>query len=714
MPGLSLHLAPGAPWVWLALASLAFVGLAIWAYAFRSPPLAARTRRLLALLRAVSLAVLAWLLAMPVLERALPASGTRVLLLLDRSLSMEREERAGGGTRAEAAGRALDELRAALRGRARIEERAFAGALLSDSATADGERAASAPGTALGELGRLPVERRPDGVVLVTDGAVNAGEDPVAAARALGVPVHGVLVGERAGLDRGIAGVEASAEARVGEATPVRVRVVSDEPAGAPIEVRLEDQGRLLARTTVPAPGPGAEALAELRVVPARPGLALWTARVAPLERDASADDDAHGVAVPVAPGRLGVLVLSAGLNWDLTFLRRALAGDSTVALDTRVREPDGGWRSLERGRAAPLAAGDLAGRSVVVLDGLAAADLAAPLDAAIASFVRGGGGLLLLAGTDPGAARFARGALARELAFRVVAPPAGPSGPEPQPAAADLLAWDDDPARGARAWREAAPLADAAALATSTADRVLLAGRGGGPPLWLARAVGRGQVLLVNGTGTWRWSLNAVDDLAGERGRRLWRKTVRWLAEPVHGEPLRVSAERRLVPGGERVRLDALLQDERFQPVAGAEIRAELTGPGGASRRVTFTPGGPGAYSASFASPGPGRWQVTARASRAGRELGRARSEFVVDRWTLEALRAQPDSAALAAIAEAGGGSVSRAADAGRWARSLDLRALARQRSASTRLWESPWLFALIVAMLSVEWGWRRRRGLM
>ena len=45
---------------------------------------------------------------------------------------------------------------------------------------------------------------------------------------------------------------------------------------------------------------------------------------------------------------------------------------------------------------------------------------------------------------------------------------------------------------------------------------------------------------------------------------------------------------------------------------------------------------------------------------------------------------------------------------------RSLDLRSLVRQRTTSTRLWESPWLFALVVAMLSVEWGWRRRRGLM
>jgi hypothetical protein len=46
-------------------------------------------------------------------------------------------------------------------------------------------------------------------------------------------------------------------------------------------------------------------------------------------------------------------------------------------------------------------------------------------------------------------------------------------------------------------------------------------------------------------------------------------------------------------------------------------------------------------------------------------------------------------------------------------WARGLDPRALVRHQRATSRLWESPWLFALVVAMLSAEWTWRRRRGL-
>ena len=42
----------------------------------------------------------------------------------------------------------------------------------------------------------------------------------------------------------------------------------------------ISDGERELGRATVPAPGGGAEVTAEFRVTPARPGLAVWTARV--------------------------------------------------------------------------------------------------------------------------------------------------------------------------------------------------------------------------------------------------------------------------------------------------------------------------------------------------------------------------------------------------------------------------------------------------
>lgn len=569
MTDLSLHLAPNAPALWLALVSLVLVALSVWAYRFAIPPLPARARRLLPFLRTVALLLLAWLLAQPVLERARAGRAARLVVLLDRSRSMELPASPGGASRATEAGAAAQAIGRAWRGRATVTVVPFASRLGSDSASA-GARGATALGDALAALPLAPEGQELDGVVVVSDGAVNAGQDPLGAARALGVPVHTVLTGVARGPDRAVTEVEASASARVGEATPVRVHVTSTEERGIAFTTRLLDGERELGRTTGVSPGAGLESVAEFRITPTRPGLAVWTARVDSLTGETSAANDARQVALEVAPGRLGVLVMSAGLNWDLTFVRRALVADSGVSLRTLART-EGGWREIESGRLVPaVGPSDLRGQAAVVLDGLGPAELGAAMDEGLDAFARGGGGLLLLGGPAPGLARFRSGKLGAQLMAAMDPGLAMRSGsPDPSAEARELLDWDDDPERGDRAWRAAAPLSDLTPVAPGGGDRVLIGSRGGGPPLLMARRIGRGQALFVNGTGLWRWSLSGHDDLSAERGRRLWRRLVRWLAEPVQGEPLRVKPERWLTARGEPVRLFASLQGADFKPIA-------------------------------------------------------------------------------------------------------------------------------------------------
>jgi len=374
-----------------------------------------------------------------------------------------------------------------------------------------------------------------------------------------------------------------------------------------------------------------------------------------------------------------------------------------------------GGWRELETGRArgAPTS-GDLRGQAAVVLDAIAPADLGPEMDQALEAFVRDSGGLLALGGSAPGVARFRGGRLGAQLALATDAARSTAAGsPEPTAEASELLAWDDDPQRGERAWRAAAPLSDLTPIVPRAGDRVLITTRGEGPPLLIARRVGRGQVVFVNGTGVWRWSLSGHDDLSAERGRRLWRRLTRWLAEPVQGEPLRVKPERWLTARGEEVRLFASLQDAEFKPVPGATLYGEAQDESGRATRLTFVPRTPGSYVATLDDPSPGRYRVAVRATKGGIELGRATSEFAVDRWSLEDARVEPDDATLSAVAAASGGSTTTGAAAAGWARALPARAIARSRTDTHRLWESPWAFALIVGSLSIEWAWRRRRGL-
>ena len=712
---LSLHLAPSAPMLWLALGSLVLIAISLWSYGFTVPPLPGRARRLLPALRVVALLALIWLLAQPVLDRARAGRSARLVVLLDNSRSMDLPAGRGSGvvTRASEAARAVEAITGAWRGRAGVRVVPFAAGLGTDSA-AVGSRGATALGDALEALPLAPEGQELDGVVVVSDGVVNAGADPVAAARSLGVPVHTLVAGREGGVDRAVSEVEASTTARVGEATPVRVRIASTEPSGVAFGVTLRDGARELGRTTVVSPGPGAEATVEFRVTPTRPGLAVWTVRADSLAGEATHANDARQVAVEVSPGRLGVIVVSAGLNWDIAFLRRALLGDPGVRLLTLTPGP-GGWRELESGRSrGPLAPEDLRGQAAVVLDAVGPADLGPEVDQALEAFVRGGGGLLALGGGAPGLARFRGGRLGAQLAFTLDPARIAPAGsPEPTAEASELLAWDDDPQRGERAWRAAAPLTDPTPIVPGAGDRVLIAARGGGAPLLIARRVGRGQAVFLNGIGLWRWSLSGHDDLSAERGRRLWRRLVRWLAEPVQGEPLRVKPERWLTARGEAVRLFASLQDPEFKPVSGATVQGDAQDESGRATRLMFVSRTSGSYAATLEDPSPGRYRVSVRATKGGIELGRATSEFAVDRWSLEEARAEPDTATLAAIAAASGGSTTTAAAAAAWARALPARAIARRRTETHRLWESPWAFALIVGCLSVEWAWRRRRGL-
>src|SRR5207248_720464 len=139
--------------------------------------------------------------------------------------------------------------------------------------------------------------------------------------------------------DRAVSGVESSPTARVGQSTTVRVRVATSESRGTPLAVHLLDGPRELGRASVIAPGSGAEATAEVRVTPLRPGLAVWTARVDSLGGEISAANNARQLAIEVAPGRIGVTIVSAGLNWDMGFLRRSLLGDSSLTVTTWSRD---------------------------------------------------------------------------------------------------------------------------------------------------------------------------------------------------------------------------------------------------------------------------------------------------------------------------------------------------------------------------------------
>ena len=114
----------------------------------------------------------------------------------------------------------------------------------------------------------------------------------------------------------------------------------------------------------------------------------------------------------------------------------------------------------IEQGGERALSPAALNGQTVVVLDAVAPTDMPGAFDQALSDFVRRGGAIMALGGSSPGLSRFRGGRLGADLLPALEGRPVpATAAPLPAPEARDLLAWDDDPARGERAWRAAAPL---------------------------------------------------------------------------------------------------------------------------------------------------------------------------------------------------------------------------------------------------------------
>ena len=713
----ALSLAPHTL-LWLAPAGLALAGLAVWAYLRIAPSLRPSTRTVLTTLRAAALVLVAFLLARPLLSLAGDAAGKGVVVLLtDVSRSMDLPADSTGGpsarTRSAEARAATRRVARALSGRYRVVERAFAGAVVPaapDSALdrlAPGARERTAIGDAL--TASLTGVDNARGVVLISDGAMTAGADPVRAARELGLPVATVAIGQVPGHDVAVLDVLSNPTARVGESTPVEVRL---RALGEPRRVRVElvDGGKVLAAEEVALPGGGAEITRRLTYRPTRAGLSVFEVRTPPAPDEWSADDNRRAFAQEVLPDRQKVLVLAGSYHWDWTWIARAIAADSAYVADHRV---------FARGRferGLPSSAAALRPFALCVLVGVDEGQLPAATLAALADYASAGGSVVVVGG----AARAGALALADTrlgAALRLTRTPGAGPLPEAEIAlttegrAADVTLLDDDRASNAVLWGNLPPLANVQPLGASGDDRVFATDAAGRLPILLERRIGRGRALVINGAGTYRWGFSGTDAEAGRRYERLWGNVLRAMSEPAQTEPLRLVPEHPLVARGEPVRLEAALQDAAFRPLDGAHVVAKLAGP--VSRTVQLAPAGQGGYGVSLDGLPPGRYEASATATRDGRGIGSARATFWVDAQSAEWQETAPDPGLLAAVARASGG---LAVPPGREGSIAPALAAARPRTGrerALRLWESPLVFALATALLTTEWWMRRRRGL-
>jgi uncharacterized membrane protein len=732
--------APVSPWIALIVAAAV---LAVLVRVWRgSAPLTRGRRAVLVGLRALIFLLIGFCLLRPIIVVPSTRIANAVVpIVVDASRSMRLRD-ADGATRFDAARQIVrTALLPALDPSFAVEILAMKDTLSAqplDRVRPDG--GSSDLRGALAAVNERYRGQRVAGIVLVSDGAETPAETSAPPGQAE-PPVFTIGVGAaKPPRDREVLAVSVGDSSLSDSVVELSAAVVSRGFAGAPVLLRVLENGRAVHVRRVSPPDDGTPLTERFRVSPRQDAASVYVVEVASDQAELTGDNNRYSVLVRPPGRRRRVLLVEGAPGFEHSFLKRAWQLDRGLEIDSSVRKGRNErgdqtyYVQAARARSATLTTGYPATREALfAYDAIVLANIEADLltreqlDLTVDFVADRGGGLLMLGARSLAPAglmktpleelmpvefsdrlgRAAMGASVGGRLNRVALTSEGLRHP--------MMQIGPNPVEVRKQWEEMPPLGSTTALGSGKPGASVLAvtvGAGGGArPLVAVQRYGRGRSMVFAGEASWRWRM--MQPSGNKTYETFWRQAGRWLAAPAP-DPVALAVPS--VPVGGRAALTLDVRDTAFRPVSDGTVTLRATDPTGAVRELQAVPDAEvsGRFVAQLPAEQAGLVRIDAEARRGTELLGTAREWALVGGVDREMIDPRRNDDVLDRLARETGGARFTAADGRALRDKLVAAAAAASRPPEEReLWQTPWMLALVLGMLSIEWGLRRRWGL-
>jgi uncharacterized membrane protein len=736
-----MHFALALPWWGYVLAFAVATACAWWAYARVAVALTRGQRALLTALRAATLILIVIFLLRPV--TFVPIAGARdsvVAILVDTSRSMRIAD--AGGSRMERARQVATELQKAIGTEFRTDVLSFGESLARADLprlTPDARR--SDLSGALTAVADRYKGQRLGGVVVLSDGGDTSASE-AGTTRALGVPVFAVGIGARTvAKDREVLNLTAGEPVASESSIDLSVTAVSVGFGTTPIPIRLSENGRPLETRQATPAAPGAPVHEVFTVSPSPDTATVYAVEISADSGELVSENNIRRVLVPPQGRRRRVLVVEGAPGFEHTFLKRALARDPALEVDSVVRKGrndegrDTFFIQAATSRSAALASGYPATRAdLFVYDALIFGNLEGDFFSReqlemTAEFVAvRGGGLLVLGGRSFERAGLSGTPLEEVLPVDVTdrRATAARTASGSVPAANAVALTTDGAAHPAtrlaitaeesrKRWSQLPAMAAVSAAGTPRPGaQVLAVTTSGGSelrPLLITQRYGVGRSMVFAGEATWRWrmllpSTNTTHEL-------VWRQMARWVGSG-SAERIEIPPTSVVLPGTTDP-VSVLVRDESFKPVANAEVTMRVRDPNGQERSLPAALADPreGRYTAAVRFDQAGVYTVAADVRRGSEPAATVSRPLLVGGADVELSEPRLNDDVLRRIAESSGGTYMAAEDAANVPELLKKGGVGNPPVEMRDLWNTGWSLAAIVVLLGCEWLLRRRVGL-
>jgi uncharacterized membrane protein len=716
---------------------------AYWFYRKAANVLPAAWRNGLAVLRAASFIIVIFLLSQPVLRlHSVTPQENFVAIAYDSSKSMEIRDGAQGQSRLDVEQRLLQpannpflkDLAAKFKLRFFRFSKGADRSEAFDIATRHGgvtdlERSLS---QVVGDMAAAPLA----GIILVSDGADNssANLDKTAAQfRARNIPIYTIGIGmPKFPRDAEVLRVTVPRKVLKNTTVEADVSVVATGYSGQRSKLEVLENERPVQSQEITLGSDGEVKTFKLNFSSQTAGPRNYRFRLAPFPNEIVSENNDQTALIEVEDDKPQVLFVDGEPRWEYAFLRRAILEDKNLRLDAILRKANGvidfqvePGSNLKKG--FPIEKAELFRYKAIIMGSVEASFFTFDQLRMISDFVsQRGGGFIMLGGKNS----FGQGGYANtpiEELLPVNIGESGAAGFEELEYKARLTSYGlvhpvthlaPSEEQNRKKWDAAPtlvgfnPTSKPKPGATVLAQGSVLDSHGQSPVILAFQRFGRGKSMALTAANTWRWrmGLNHADNMH----QLFWKQMLRWLVSDVP-DTVNASTDKTSYSQDDSVVIRAEANDASFLPVNNSQVTAQVKAPSGQTSTVqlAWDVEKDGAYSANFEPQEEGIYEVTSEAIQGNKSLGTGRTNFRVSELNEEFHNSNMNLDLLKRLSAGTGG---------RYYSPDDLRTLPEDISYTDKglsrieekdLWDMPFLFLLLVGLISTEWILRKRKGL-
>ncbi|MFO7447846.1 MAG: VWA domain-containing protein [Ignavibacteriaceae bacterium] len=558
-------------------------------------------------------------------------------------------------------------------------------------------------------------EKNISSIVIISDGVITEGSNPVYTAEKLGIPVYTIGVGDTARRnDIEIRNVLYNEYIYVETPTTINASFSNSGFEGKTINVSLFENDALVEQTSLTLTD-GTQNLS-FNYTPGNSGEKKLAVAVSNQPGEFTFANNRKTFYINVLSNKIKVLVIAGAPSSDLTFIKNSLKEDENLTVNSITQIASN--RFLENNNWEKL----IDSADIFYLVGFPSQETSNELLLKVNNAITSENKpffIVLSDGVDFSKLR----QIQANLPFSIGRSNAGYSEVQPNVSSdkAKNPLLQNNSENPANAWNNLPPALQPNTVLEAKPEsevlaRVKINNVSLNRPLVVSRRLGSKRSIAVLAKDIWRWklqtstkNLNLFDNFV--------LQGVKWLNTSDEQKQVTIRTSKKLYSLGEEVEFSAQVYDQAFNPVADAEVKVNINSVTD-KYEINLNSIGSGLYEGTLQTNKPGDYGFTGTAIQNGNILGADAGKFNIGEVDIEMISPNMDYSFLALLANRTGG---KYFNADNYQQLFDLLKQRNQQTSKEKiiiseiyLWSNEWLMVVVIFLFAAEWFLRKRSGML